>query len=132
MSGSLAPVTDRDRGPDLSATDDEAALERARTVATLLDDAVRVPMTPYRVGLDPILGILPVSGDLVAAVASLYIVVTAVRVGVPTRSVLWMLARIGGDFVVGSIPILGTLIDAVWKSNKRNVETIEAHVHASD
>ncbi|WP_135366530.1 DUF4112 domain-containing protein [Halosimplex halophilum] len=115
-------------GSAVTGAADEATIERARAVATLLDESVRIPVVGYRVGLDPILGIVPFSGDLVAAVASLYVVYAAVAVGVPKRTVAVMLGRIGVDLAVGSIPVLGTLVDAAWKSNVRNVEAIEAHV----
>lgn len=68
------------------------------------------------------------SGDFVAALASLYIVFKAVEIGVPARHVVAMLARILVEFVVGSIPVLGTLVDAGWKINLRNVAVMEAHV----
>ncbi|WP_436928031.1 DUF4112 domain-containing protein [Halosimplex amylolyticum] len=119
--------------PSESATDpdDRAALARARSVAYLLDESIRVPWTPVRIGLDPILGIAPISGDLVAALASLYIVFKAVEVGVPARHVAAMLWRVLVEFAVGSIPFVGTLFDAGWKINKRNVDVMEAHVEGS-
>ncbi|WP_436912328.1 DUF4112 domain-containing protein [Halosimplex marinum] len=109
----------------------QATLDRARTMATLLDESVRIPVVGYRVGLDPILGVAPVAGDLVAAIASLYIVYAAVDVGVPTRKVVRMVARVGLDLTFGSVPVLGTLLDAVWKSNVRNVEVIESHLESA-
>lgn len=107
------------------------ALERARTVGRLLDEAVGVPGVPFRVGIDPILGVVPVSGDFVAALCSLYIVFEGIRAGVSKRKVAVMLALVGVEFVIGSVPVLGTLVDAVWKVNTRNVEVIESAVEAS-
>ncbi|MFB6141589.1 MAG: DUF4112 domain-containing protein [Halosimplex sp.] len=127
----MTPNTTPEFDIDPSARADRAALERARTVATLTDDAFRVPGTSVRFGLDPILGIAPVSGDLVAAAVSLYVVFKGVQIGVPTRSVLAMLGRVAVDLAVGSIPVLGTLLDAAWKANERNVQVIEAHVAES-
>ncbi|WP_123538530.1 DUF4112 domain-containing protein [Halosimplex salinum] len=126
----MASVTTGEAEPT-GESDDRAALERAQSVAHLLDEAVRIPGTPVRIGADPILGIAPVSGDLVAALASLYIVFKAVEVGVPTRSVVAMLGRITVEFVVGSVPVLGTILDAGWKVNKRNVDVMEAHVEGT-
>lgn len=85
----------------------------------------------YRIGLDPILGILPVSGDAVAALASLYIVLQGVRVGVPRHELATMILFIAVEFVVGSVPVLGTLLDAVVKVNQRNVRVLESHVEAT-
>lgn len=106
----------------------EGALERARFVATVLDESVRVPGTEYRVGLDPLLGIVPVGGDAAATVASMYVVAEAVNAGVPPRTLAVMLARVGVDAAVGSVPVAGTLFDAVWKANRRNVAALERHV----
>jgi len=116
---------------DDTTADHEPTLERARTTATLLDESVEIPVVGYRVGLDPLLGIVPVSGDVVAAVASLYIVYAAIALGVPKRKVAWMVGRIGVDLVVGAIPVVGTLVDAVWKNNTRNLEVIESHVESN-
>jgi hypothetical protein len=109
-----------DRG--VPAGVDEAAVRRMRAVGHLLDDAVRVPGTNVRVGLDPLLGILPVAGDTVAAALSLYIVVESARLGVSTATMLRMLGNVAVDLVVGSVPILGDLFDAAWRANRRNVE----------
>lgn len=101
--------------------DAEATLERIEWVGDLLDEAVPVPGTDYRVGLDPILGILPVGGDAVAMVISLYIVGEAARMGVSKSKLALMIGLVAVDAVVGSIPVIGTVFDAVWKANKWNV-----------
>lgn len=124
------PASATDSGADIASTADRAAVERAKWLGEVMDDAIPVPGTDYRIGLDPILGILPVSGDAVAAVASLYIVVQGYRIGVPLSTIATMLAWVGLDFAVGSIPILGTILDAGIKANKRNAETLEAHLES--
>ena len=107
---------------DLPAAVDEAAIKRMRVVARTLDEGIRVPLTDVRVGLDPIVGVLPGAGDTAAAVVSLYLVVEAARLGVSQSTLLRMLANIGIDAVVGSIPILGTIFDVFWKANKWNLK----------
>lgn len=114
-----------------STGDEEAALRRVRFLANLLDEAVEVPGTDYRVGLDPILGILPGAGDTVAAALSLYPVVEAVRLGASKGTVAKMLALVAVDFTVGSVPVLGTVFDAVWKANEWNVRALERLVEES-
>lgn len=104
------------------------ALKRAQMVGTLLDESVRIPIIGYRIGLDPILGVLPVAGDSVAAAASLYIVFVGLRLGIPVRALAKMLAYVVIEFVIGSVPVLGTILDAFLKVNMRNVATIERHV----
>lgn len=101
---------------------DETAIERMRTVALVLDESIRVPGTSYRVGLDPLLGLAPVSGDVVSGALGLYIILESARLGVTYSTILKMLANVGIDIAAGSIPVAGDLFDAVWKANKRNVE----------
>jgi hypothetical protein len=116
---------------DIEATvDADAAVERARAMGRLLDDAVRVPGTGFRIGLDPILGIAPVSGDAVAAAGALYIVLQGYRVGMSPKALASMVLLIALDFLVGSIPVVGTVVDAVTKVNRRNAARLEAHVGA--
>lgn len=105
-----------------------AGLKRARAVGQLLDSAFRLPGTDVRVGLDPILGVLPVAGDAVAAALSLYPVVEAHRHDVPKATLAKMLALVGIDAVVGSVPVLGPVFDTVWRANEWNVRTLERHL----
>ena len=98
------------------------ALERMDAAATLLDDGMRVPGTDFEFGLDPVLGILPVAGDTVATVISLYIVVEAARAGVSKLTLLRMGLNIAVDYATGLIPVAGDLFDAYWKANRRNVD----------
>ncbi|WP_254273696.1 DUF4112 domain-containing protein [Haloarcula marina] len=107
------------------------ALGRIRTVARLLDESVRVPVVGIRVGIDPILGVLPVAGDLLAGVCSLYIVAEAVRLGVSKRTLFRMLLNVALDVAVGAVPLVGDLFDAFWKANVRNAELVAAELEAS-
>jgi hypothetical protein len=121
-------------GPDVPALTDsapEAALERARYVAELMDSAFTIPGTDIDVGLDPILGILPAYGDAVSGLVSLYIVAEGARAGVPKGKLARMLLNVGVDVTVGSVPVLGTVFDAFWKANVWNVETIQEHLAAT-
>lgn len=114
-----------------AARRERAALGRVRVVSHLLDEAVRVPGTNYRVGLDPILGILPIGGDAVGLVLSLYPILEAARFDLPTWTIAKMLTLVAVDAVIGSIPVLGTLFDAVWKANEWNRRTLERHLDAA-
>jgi hypothetical protein len=107
-------------------------LRRAQYVATLLDDAVTIPVIDVKIGLDALVGLLPVSGDVAAAVCSLYIVFEAIRSGVPRRIVFRMLLNVAIDAAVGSIPVAGDLFDVFWKANRRNVRLFERAVRADD
>ncbi len=109
---------------ELPATVDRAAIDRMRTIARVFDDFMRIPLTDMRVGLDPILGAIPVVGDVVSAGLSLYIVLEAARLGVSFTTLLRMIANVSIDVVGGSVPVVGSIIDAVWKANKRNVKLV--------
>jgi hypothetical protein len=107
---------------DLPETVDREAVERMRTVAHVLDDFVGIPGTNARVGLDPLLGSIPVVGDAISAGFSLYIVLESARLGVGFPTLLRMLANVTIDVAGGSVPYVGTLFDSVWKANQWNVE----------
>lgn len=109
---------------ELPPTVDRAAIDRMKTIARVFDDFMRIPLTDMRVGLDPILGAIPVVGDVISAGLSLYIVLEAARLGVSFTTLLRMIANVSIDVVGGSVPVVGGIIDAVWKANKRNVELV--------
>ncbi len=104
-----------------------AALRRARALARLLDSAFRLPGTRWRFGWDALIGLAPGIGDLITAVASLYIIRLAGELDVPLLIRLRMLANVLLDFLVGSVPLAGDLFDAGFKANLRNVALIERH-----
>ncbi|MFC6732663.1 DUF4112 domain-containing protein [Haladaptatus sp. DYSN1] len=110
----------------------EDTLDNLRSLSTLLDNSIRVPGTNYRIGLDPLVGMLPVVGDLPTTALSVYIVFEAASIGVPRPTLYRMVFNLVVDATVGSIPIIGDLFDAVWKANARNVALLEArHQDAS-
>lgn len=100
-------------------------LDHARTVARILDRSFRVPGTRLRFGLDPLLGLLPVGGDVLAAFGSGYILYVAWRNGAPVPLIGRMLTNVVIDTLVGSVPVLGDLFDAGWQANSRNVGLLE-------
>ncbi len=110
--------------PELDATT-RKRLERVRRYAWLLDESIRVPFTQIRVGLESLIGLVPVIGDAAGLVLGLSVIVAGARVGVSSSTVARMLLNLGVEAVIGVVPILGDLFDFVWKANKRNVELIE-------
>lgn len=105
--------------------DQAATVERLRRAGHLLDSAVEIPGTSYRIGLDPIVGLIPGVGDAATTLASVYIVVEAARLGVPRETLARMVLTLAVDAVVGGVPLLGDAFDAVWKANDRNVALLE-------
>lgn len=101
-------------------------------LADLLDSRFRVPGTSIRFGLDSLLGLVPGVGDGATAIAALYVVLRAHRLGVPRHLVLRMLGNVGLDALVGTIPLVGDLFDLGFKANRRNVALAKRHLAASD
>jgi hypothetical protein len=96
----------------------------------VLDDAIGIPGTRLRFGIDPIVGLVPGLGDLLGGAASAYIILEAARAGAPASVLLRMAVNVGIDTIVGSIPVLGDLFDFAWKSNARNVTLLGRHLDA--
>jgi hypothetical protein len=86
---------------------------------------VSIPGTTFRIGLDPIVGLIPGLGDLITAGLSAYIIIEAHRLGAPASIVWRMIANVGIDALVGAIPLLGDAFDFAWKCNARNMRLLE-------
>ena len=112
----------------LTAVDEPRRLERVRRLARLWDAAFGIPGTPFAVGLDPLLGLVPGVGDALGAGVALWIVLEAARLGASTNTLLHMLANVAIDALIGAVPIGGDVFDFAWKANLRNVELLERHV----
>lgn len=97
-----------------------------------MDDLVRIPGTSWRVGLDPVLGLLPGVGDWISWAISLQILWAAVRMEAGAPLVARMLGNVVVDALVGTVPLAGDLFDAGWKANRRNLRLLEAHARDPD
>lgn len=102
--------------------------QNVRVLAKVLDSAIPIPGTSWKVGFDPLVGLIPGIGDLIGAVLSGYIILQAARAEVPTLMLARMLANVGFDTLLGAIPALGDVFDAAWKSNTKNVALLERHL----
>jgi len=102
-------------------------LRRLRRAAWLIDAALRLPGTRFRLGLNSLIGLPPVFGDAALVAISLYFVVEAARLNVPRRVLARMTLNIAIEFALGVVPVLGDVLDVIWKANLRNVELLEQH-----
>jgi hypothetical protein len=109
----------------------EQSLER---LSYVMDGLFRIPGTGWRLGLDAVVGLIPGVGDFATTVVSLYILAAGVRYRVPKVTLLRMATNIGIDYLLGSVPVVGDIFDAAWKSNQMNVELLKrrAAVGAED
>ncbi|HXJ31745.1 MAG TPA: DUF4112 domain-containing protein [Gemmatimonadales bacterium] len=103
-------------------------VERLQRLARLWDSAIRIPGTQVRVGLDPLVGLIPGLGDAAGALVSAYIVLEAARFDMPASTLLRMLANVAIDALLGTVPVVGDIFDVAWRANLRNVALIEHHL----
>lgn len=112
------------------------ALERkarnSRLIAWLLDECISIPGTKIRIGLDPILGLIPGGGETVSSVVGAFLLADASRRGIPFRTLL----KMGGNMIVnasiGSIPGVGDLFSVWFKSNSRNFDLMRHYIESPD
>jgi Domain of unknown function (DUF4112) len=103
-------------------------VQRLRQLARLLDEAITIPGTSKKIGLDPIIGLIPGGGDTVGMILSAYIVIEAALLGLPKATLLKMVSNILIDAIVGTVPVIGDLFDVISKANIRNIKLLDAHV----
>ena len=104
--------------------------ENLDLLSHLLDDFIHIPGTSIRLGLDGIVGFIPGIGDILGGVASCIIIVAAWLRGVPYPVLVRMVANVGIEVVVGSIPLLGDIFDIAWKANRRNYALLTGTLEA--
>ena len=96
-----------------------------------MDDLFRVPVLGWRFGLDALIGLIPGIGDTGTTLVSFYILAAAVRHRVPKITLLRMGMNIGFDYLLGSLPVVGDIADAWWKSNQKNVALLRKRATVS-
>ena len=109
-------------------TDPQSVRRRVEGLEHLLEGFFEVPGLGRKVGLDAIVGLIPVAGDVITAAMGLYLVWEARNLGMP-RWQLWRMAgNVGIDSLIGAVPIAGDLFDFAFRSNRRNLKIIRKHL----
>ena len=103
-----------------STSADTTSDENLNLLATWLDDRFEIPGTHIRFGLDAVIGWIPGIGDVLAACASLFIVLAAWKRGAARVTVLRMVLNLAIEDTLGAIPIIGDVAHVAWKANRRN------------
>ena len=106
----------------------EASVARIEAIARLMDDMFVIPGTNTRVGLDAIIGLVPVVGDLVSQAISSYLIWEARQLGVSRLVLGRMIANTAIDTVVGIVPFVGDAFDVAFRANRKNVRLLKAHL----
>jgi hypothetical protein len=124
------PPPDATRAANLEAV--RAARRRLAVLAWTLDSAVRIPGVGIRIGIEPVLGLIPVIGDLVGKAMSLYLVAEAWRYSLPGWDIARMLGNVALDGILGAVPVVGDVFDIFWRANQRNMAILDAHLARID
>lgn len=116
-------------GVDLPLGSDPMSIRRRiEALERLLEGVFALPGTSRKVGLDALVGLVPVAGDIVAAALGMYLVWEARNLGMSKWQLARMTANVGIDTALGAIPIAGDLFDFVFRSNSRNLRIIRRHL----
>ena len=102
-------------------------LQSFEQMANLLDSKFEIPGTGIRFGLDPLLSLVPVLGDLITMVISSMLIYTMYNHGASRKVVVKMMLNAGLDTMIGAIPLVGTVFDVFYRANERNVKLLKEH-----
>jgi hypothetical protein len=100
-------------------------LKALKHISRLLDSAFVLPGTDFRVGLDPLLGLIPGLGDLASPMFTIALLWQSRDLGIPRVVQLRMIFNVAIDALVGLLPVAGDLFDFAWKANDRNLALLE-------
>ncbi|QPC98535.1 DUF4112 domain-containing protein [Qipengyuania soli] len=111
-----------------TGTDPLSVRKRIEAMELLLERSLVIPGTSYPIGLDSIVGLVPVIGDFVTAAMGAYIVWEARNLGIPKWKLWRMAGNIVFDSAVGAVPVLGDAFDLAFRSNSRNLKIVKNHL----
>jgi Domain of unknown function (DUF4112) len=117
-----------ERTIDRRAMNETDAVRLAKFLAELLDQRFTIPGTSIRIGLDPIISLIPGIGDLIANLTGSLILVIAAQLGVPKVALVRMGINVAINTIIGAIPIFGDIISIWFRSNVRNVELLQRYL----
>jgi len=101
---------------------------RVEAMEQMLEGLFVIPGINRRVGLDSIIGLIPVAGDLIAAAMGAWIVWEARNLGMSKWQLTRMAANVGFDTLLGAVPLVGDAFDLFFRSNSRNLKIIRRHL----
>ena len=106
----------------------EAAMARITAVAKLMDSLFAIPGTRIRLGVDSLLGLVPVVGDIAAQVVAGYLIWEARQLGVSKLTLWRMVGNTLIDTVVGAVPLVGDAFDIAFRANMKNLRLLQRHL----
>ena len=102
--------------------------KRIEAMEHLLEGLFRVPGTNFKIGLDVLLDLIPVGGDVIGSLMGAWMVWEARNLGMSKMQMARMFGNVGVDFLLGIIPVVGAIPDALFRSNSRNLKIIKRHL----
>ena len=112
----------------ISTSDPHAARQRVEMLELLLERSIHLPGFTRPIGLDAVLGLIPVVGDAISAALGAYIIWEARNMGVPKWKLWRMIGNLGVDTAIGAIPLAGDAFDLFFRSNSRNLRILKKHL----
>ncbi|MEO1046001.1 MAG: DUF4112 domain-containing protein [Pseudomonadota bacterium] len=109
-------------------TDPQAVRQRVEVMEHLLERSLVIPGTRTPVGLDSVIGLIPVIGDIITAAMGMYIVWEARNLGMSKFQLARMTGNVGIDALLGAVPLVGDVFDFFWRSNSKNLKIIRKHL----
>ena len=107
-------------------------LDKLENRAAWLDEEFRIPGTELRIGVSSIVGLLPGAGDGMMMLVAATIVYRGMRLGAPTRTLVWMSIVLLVEGIIGIIPVVGDAIGVLWSANLQNVGYLRAREESLD
>ena len=111
-----------------TGNDPVSVRRRLEALEYLLERSFVLPGTQYRFGLDGIVGLVPVVGDLITAAMGAYLVWEARNLGLPKWKLWRMAGNVGFDTLLGAVPLVGDAADFLFRSNTRNLRIVKRHL----
>jgi len=106
----------------------EESMARLEAVGRLMDGAFEVPGTNIRLGLDAVIGLVPVAGDMISGIVSSYLIWEARQLGAPPWLIARMMANTLLDTTIGAIPLVGDAFDLMFRANMKNMALLRRHM----
>jgi len=126
----MIAVPSEDQRPSFPSlgTDPASVRQRIEAMERVLEGLFVIPGTNQKIGLDVILDVVPVVGDIAAAALGAYIVWEAKNLGMSKWQMSRMAGNVGVDWLLGLIPFVGAIPDFFFRSNTRNLKIIKRHL----
>jgi hypothetical protein len=112
----------------ISAGGTRESVARLEALARFMDGAFALPGTNVRLGLDAVIGLVPVAGDVVSGLISSYLIWEARQLGAPRWLIARMMANTLLDSTIGAIPLVGDAFDIMFRGNMKNMALLRRHI----